>query len=130
MKLSAENGTVKEVPEKVLRGERVSFSYKAKEGYEPEALKINGKKVSLGKKDKKYSLDNIQEDQNVQVLFRKIPFPVATAVAFGVIAAAAAAAIGIYYRMLQVRRERRRKARQARKRRQQLLREAQEEIMI
>lgn len=130
VKLSAENGTVKEVPEKVLRGERVSFSYKAKEGYEPEALKINGKKVSLGKKDKKYSLDNIQEDQNVQVLFRKIPFPVATAVAFGVIAAAAAAAIGIYYRMLQVRRERRRKARQARKRRQQLLREAQEEIMI
>lgn len=123
VKLSAENGTVKGKTEKVLRGESTSFSYKAKEGYEPAALKINGKKITLDKKDKKYTLDKIQSDQNVQVLFGKIPFPVTAAVVFGIITAAAAAAIGIYYRMLQVRRERRRKARQNRRRRQQLLQE-------
>lgn len=130
VKLSAENGTVKGKADKVLRGESVSFSYEAGEGYEPEGIKINGKKTVLDKKDKKYTLNNIQSDMDVQVVFQKIPFPVATAVGFGIIAAAAAAAIGIYYRLLQVRRERRRKARQARKRRQQLLRERQEELTV
>lgn len=115
--VEAENGQAAASEQKVLRGENYSLEFTPGKGYEFAGLTINGEEISqegsLG-----YTIENIQSDQNIQVAFTKIPFPIRKV---GITAAAAAVLTGLvilfYSYLLHVRRERKRKERARRRRR-------------
>ena len=135
--VTSRNGEIIAGNEKVLKGESYTFDYRANDGYELSKLNVNGEKITPDGQADRFTLENIQSDQNIEAVFSKIPvveakpavlkkqkqsFPYFSFGPLAVIICAGIAGIGFYSYVLHVRRERKRKYVRA-KRRQQLVSE-------
>lgn len=132
---AGDNGTVTG-SEKVLRGESFPIKYEAADGYELSSLVINGEEADITDSKEGFTLENVQQDFEIQASFSKAPpasiqikksgiefgsihikFTLARTLAVIMTACFAAA---FYLYLVHVRRERKRKLLYARKRRLQI----------
>lgn len=122
---TAENGQIVGEVQKVLRGANYSLKFKPEEGYELSKILINGEKRSVEKGSHDLVIENIQQNQKIQVVFKKTPVVTlkpanvekkvknvpALAVAVGAgIGVVGAGVILLWAYIIRVRRERKRKA--------------------
>jgi len=125
--VESENGQVSGTKLQVLRGENCSVDFTPDEGYELSELTLDGVPQEMAEDAVSFSLNNVQADHTVKVIFTKIPFPVVKAVIIVVATVAAILVVFLIFHRIEqnLKRKRRRemlaKRRERNRRREQLL---------
>lgn len=73
IKTSIENGTISKGSKKVDYGAKFKVEYTPDEGYEVKEILVNNKQVEVKKHLKKYTFDDVDDDQTIRVICTKIP---------------------------------------------------------